>query len=181
MIYKSREDSDLLSNTIKKYVRNKTFLDLGSGSGIQAETALKAKARSVTSTDIQPEVIKHLKSKFKNRIKIIQSDLFKRIRGRFDIIAFNPPYLPLDDLEDSESQVTTTGGKRGDEIVLGFLKQIKGHLNKGGKIFLLLSSLTPKDKIKPLLEKLKMKYKVLASKNLFQEKLEVWEITRQSI
>ena len=103
--------------------------------------------------------------------------MFENISEKFDLITFNPPYLPLDKREDKESQLITTGGKTGDEIVLKFLEQASQHLNQDGKILLLLSSLTPKSKIKTLLHKLNLKSKIIARQGLFMEQLEVWEIS----
>jgi|SRR3989344_6192690 len=178
MIYEPREDSYLLQKHIKDYVKNKSVLDLGTGSGILAEEALKHQARPVMASDISPEVIKHLKNKFKHNknVKIIKSNLFSNIKHKFDTIIFNPPYLPQDEREDKESQQVTTGGKQGDEIILKFLKQAKSHLNNGGTILLVISSLTPKNKINFLLKKLNYKSRIIDTHNLFMEELELWEI-----
>lgn len=173
MIYQPAEDSCLLSKEVAKRAKGKSFLDMGSGSGILAETAEKAQAKSVLATDIQDDVVKHLKSK---NIPCIKSDLFEKVKGKFDIIAFNPPYLPHDAREDKESQIATTGGKKGDEVILKFLKQAKAHMKKDSIILLLLSSLTPRAKILALLSALGLKHKVIAEKRIFFEKLEVWEI-----
>ena len=175
MIYNPEEDSYLLRSLIKRYSKNKSVLDLGSGSGIQALEALKHKASNVSASDIDEESLTHLKT-IKN-LKVIKSDLFNNISDSFDLIIFNPPYLPENKLEDKQTSRITTGGKKGDEIILRFLEQSKDHLNKNGTILLLLSSLTPKSKIKTLLKKQKMKHKPLAKKEIFMETLEVWEIT----
>ncbi len=175
MIYQPKEDSYLLKSIIKNYAKNKTVLDVGSGSGIQTVEAIKQKAKSVTASDIDPETITHLKSLDQN-IQVIESDLFQNIEEKFDLIIFNPPYLPLDKREDEESKKATTGGKRGDEIILKFLEQSKQNLNSDGKILLLLSSLTPRSRIKTLLNKQKLKHKPITKKALFMETLEVWEI-----
>jgi len=173
MIYSPAEDSYLLSRQINKYAKGKTFLDIGSGSGIQSLSALKAKAKSALASDINPEAIKNLKKK---NIPAIKSNLFEKIKGKFDLIAFNPPYLPEDKREPKSSRLETTGGKKGDEIILKFLKQVKSHLNKDGIILLLVSSLTPKDKILPLIKRLKMKKRKIDEMQLFFERLEVWKI-----
>jgi release factor glutamine methyltransferase len=173
MIYQPKEDSYLLESQVKKYAKGKSFLDMGSGSGIQAKAALSAGASFILASDINESVVSALKSK---GINAIQSDLFKNIKGKFDIIAFNPPYLPKDKKEDPESALATTGGKRGDEIILRFLKQAKKHLNKEGIILLIVSSLTPRDRITNLLNKLSFNYKILETKKLFFESLELWEI-----
>lgn len=173
MIYTPAEDSYLLEKYVKKYSKNKSFLDMGSGSGIQIKSALSAGASYVLASDINQEVINKLKSE---NFNAIQSDLFKNIKEKFDIIAFNPPYLPKDKQEDKESALATTGGKRGDEIILKFLKQAKNHLNKEGFILLIISSLTPKNKIINLLNDLSMSYKLLETKKIFFESLEIWKI-----
>ncbi len=173
MIYSPSDDSYLFAETIKKYAKNKSLLDIGSGSGIIAETALKAGAKSVLASDINPESIKLLKSK---GVPAVKSDLFSKIKGKFDIITFNPPYLPQDKREDKESRRATTGGKEGDETIIKFLKQVKSHLNNNGFILIIMSNLTPKVKIINLLKKLKYKNSIISQKSLFFEKLEVWKI-----
>ena len=119
-IYLQREDSFLLQKAVKKSAKSKRVLDMGAGSGIQAQTALKAGAKNVLAIDIDPEVIAHLK---KQNLKAIKSNLFQNVNGKFDLIVFNPPYLPEDRREDKESARVTSGGKKGDEILMRFLKQ----------------------------------------------------------
>lgn len=176
MIYSPREDSYLLEKQVKKFAKGKSFLDMGSGSGIQAKAALSVKAKSVLAVDINPEVIYLLKYE---GIPAIKSDLFAKMKKsrKFDIIAFNPPYLPENKREDIESALATTGGKKGDEVILRFLKQSKNHLNDGGMILLVVSSLTLRKRILSLLKKQKMNYKVLSKEKLFFEELEVWKIS----
>ncbi len=178
MIYTPREDSFLLTKHLSRCVKNRSFLDMGSGSGIQSDTALKFKAKSITASDINEESIKLLKNKFKSsqKIKIIKSNLFSKIKGKFDVIAFNPPYLPEDKREDAASARATTGGKHGDEVILQFLKQAPKHLNKTGTILLIVSSLTPQNKINNLLKKLKLKKTIIDQCTFFMEILELWRL-----
>jgi len=176
MVYSPKEDSYLLQKQVLRFAKNKSFLDMGSGSGIQAQSAVRAEAKSVLATDISPAVINHLR---KNNIQCIKSDLFNNVKSKFDLIAFNPPYLPEDKREDKESQKATTGGKKGDEIILKFLEQAKEHLKPNGKILLVISSLTPRNEVESLIAKLKLKKRTLSEKKLFMEKLEVWEIIKE--
>ena len=101
MIYSPSDDSCLLEEQVKKYSKGKKFLDMGSGSGIQASAAKGAEASLILAVDINKEAIEILKSK---GIPAVQSDLFLNIskENKFDIIAFNPPYLPKDKREDCE-------------------------------------------------------------------------------
>ncbi len=173
MIYEPAEDSYLLEKYVALYAPDKRVLDMGSGSGILANAARRMHARSVLAVDIDAAAIKHLK---KQRIPAITSDLFTGVKGTFDLIVFNPTYLPEDVREDKESRRITTGGKRGDEIIIRFLEQVEKHLAKEGIILLLVSSLTPQKRIRSCLKGKKLKLKVLESEKLFMENLEVWEI-----
>jgi len=173
MIYSPSHDSWLLAKAVKKYAKNMKVLDMGSGSGIQAQAAREAKAKSILASDINEEAVSRLKSL---NINAIHSNLFSNIKGRFNLVIFNPPYLPKDKREDKESQLATSGGKKGDEIILKFLNQASSHLEKGGIILIVVSSLTPKPRILKILRSQNMKHEVLAKKSFFFETLEVWKI-----
>lgn len=171
-MYSPKEDSFFLSKTIENFFKHKNlkgkkFLDMGSGSGIQAETLAKfTEKRNIICADIDKEVIRHLKSKGFNAIN---SNLFSKLKGKFDFIVFNPPYLPE---HKYDKQPDTTGGKSGDETILRFLKQARQHLAQHGRIFLLLSSLTPRKRINNYLAE-NCKFKKLSEKKLFFEILEI--------
>jgi release factor glutamine methyltransferase len=173
-IYEPREDSYFFQNFLKKHLsKNKvnSHLDMGTGSGILATTSSKIIGEEkVTAADINPEAIEKLKDK---KFETIKSNLFKNITKKFDLITFNAPYLPLDKREPLDSRLATTGGKEGDEISLKFLKQAKSHLNKNGKILLLISSLTPIKKIN------NYNPKTVARKDLFPEKLLILEFKQR--
>jgi release factor glutamine methyltransferase len=177
-IYQPAEDSYLLSEVLRKIKVNKDdkILDMGSGSGIQAKTILslnRINPQNLLLIDINNQAIAHLKKTFKNlKVKIKKSNLFQNIQGKFNIILFNPPYLPEEKGEPKSSQLATTGGKYGSEVINKFLKQATRHLEKDGKIILLTSSHTKKICWN------NFKKKKLATKNIFFEKLWVWELKK---
>lgn len=176
MIYQPAEDSELLARHIPDYAKSKSFLDMGAGSGIQARAALNAGAKTVLAVDIDPEVIAELKKK---NLPCVKSDLFSRIKGTFDLIAFNPPYLPQDEREDKESRRITTGGKKGDEITIRFIRGLSKHLARNGVALIIVSSLAPHDRMKKELAKAGFKKKTLETVSFFMETLELWEIRRK--
>ncbi len=185
-MYTPSEDSFLLSETLRTYLKNRNkdvkILDMGSGSGIQAETCLNLGFKNVLCADIDKEAIKLLKQK---GFKAIKSNLFSNIKGRlnvkgdlvplrFDLIIFNPPYLP-ENKYDREKD--TTGGKEGYGTIVKFLKKARDHLDKRGEILLLFSSLSKPETIRKQAEKLGYKIKELSSKKLFFEELFVYELS----
>ncbi len=180
-IYQPSEDSYLLQESLKKYLKkykkNINILDMGSGSGIQAQTCKDLGFKKVLTSDINPEVIKHLK---KQKLKTILSNLFSDIpkTKKFDLIIFNPPYLPEDKREPLDSKLQTTGGKKGYEIIIKFLTQAKKHLTKKGKILLLFSSLSKPSIIKTKSKKQGYSIKKLNQTSLFFEKLYVYEFLK---
>lgn len=180
MIYEPREDSFLLADQVKILAKNKKVIDIGTGSGIQAKTALASGASSVIATDINEEALQLINKNYP-KINTIKSNLFENIKEnqKFDLIVFNPPYLPEDKREDPESKKATTGGKKGDEIIINFVKQAPSHLESKGSILLLISSLTPTTKIIKVLESNNLSYKIISNKKLFMEELYVWHIFKK--
>lgn len=169
MIYEPDEDSFLLEKQVRKLAKGKV-LDMGTGSGILA-LAAKEKSKDVIAVDINNEAVELAR---KNGLRAIQSDLFNKVKGKFDTIIFNPPYLPEDELEDKESRAITTGGKHGHELIERFLKEAKNHLNEKGTILILFSSLS--GDILSLFKKYKYRSKLLDSKKIFFEKLYIYAL-----
>jgi release factor glutamine methyltransferase len=175
-MYTPAEDSFFLSEILEKELKNSkkdlTFLDMGCGACIQSITANKfLDKNNILCVDIDKEALEQAENL---GFKYVKSDLFKTIKEKFDIISFNAPYLPEHKYDKKKD---TTGGKKGDETIVKFLKQAKSHLNKSGKIFLLFSSHTPKDKIEKEIKKNKYKIKNIHEKILFMEKLSVYELS----
>jgi release factor glutamine methyltransferase len=179
-IYKPSEDSFLMSEILKEKFPvlieknpDLRFLEIGSGSGIHLDTALNlgVKKENILSCDINPNSVSHCNSL---GFRCIYSDLFQNIEGKYDVIIFNPPYLPEDENYDepSDSRINTTGGKKGNEIILRFLHQAKDHLEPEGKIFLITSSLGEEIDFK----KLGYDAQELGCEKLFFERLCIWEL-----
>jgi len=176
-IYKPEEDSYLLQESLITYLKDKSksisILDMGSGSGIQAKTCKSLKFKNIQTADINLEAIKHLR---KQKLISLHSDLFSNIKDKFDLIIFNPPYLPDDKREPKESKLFTTAGKKGNEIIIEFLKQAKTHLKSNASILLLFSTLSKPKTILSKAKQLNYQYKKLNSKKLFFEELFVYEL-----
>ncbi len=185
MIYEPHEDSYLLQKQIRKYCKpNYKVLDMGTGSGIQArEAALYC--NNILGVDIQKTVIDNLnenKKYFENKrlrkIKYKVSDLFSNVKDKYDLIIFNPPYLPQDiNIDD----ITIYGGKKGYETIQRFLSQVNNYLKPNGKILLLFSSLSKEKKVIEFIEKSGLKYTFISGKKIFFEKLSVVVLEKKDI
>ena len=174
-VYEPSDDTFLMLKNIK--IRNgENVLDMGTGSGIIGIHSAKLGA-NVTSADINPYAVKLAK---KNAglnnvdIKVVESDLFEGIKGKFDVIVFNPPYLPTSKNERINEEINSAwdGGKEGSQVILGFLKNFRKHLKKNGRCYLLISSLNKKA-LKKIEE---LNWKLIDEKKLFFESLKVFQL-----
>lgn len=129
---------ELTLKEIKKMnLDNPKILDLCTGSGAIGLTLKSLLPSSeVTLSDISKDALM-VANKNKNElnldVNIIESDLFKNIQGKFDIIISNPPYvmtneiLPKDVLY--EPHLALFSGPKGIDHIEEIFKNIKSHLN----------------------------------------------------
>jgi HemK-related putative methylase len=178
-IYQPAEDSYLMSRILKERLPallaenpNLKFLEIGAGSGIHLETAENIGVKNIFSSDIDKKSVNHCNLL---GFHCIHSDLFDKIpKEKFSVIIFNPPYLPEDFREPKSSRLATTGGKKGNEIILKFLQQAKNYLAKDGKIFLITSSLAKEINFKQL----GYQFQEVGCEKLFFERLCIWELRK---
>ncbi len=169
-----REDSYLLAESVNELVEGKV-LDMGTGSGIQAITAaLKRQVTEVVAVDVNPLALELMeknarKAGVRDKIRLVKSNLFQDISGKFDWIVFNPPYLPS---EGGIDEWSWAGGEKGSEIIEKFLEKAQSYLEKEGKILMVFSSLTELN-----LEDYMYKVEILRKKKLFYEKLLVVKLS----
>lgn len=173
-MYEPAEDSYLIEKHIKNYSSD-SCLEIGTGTGILALEASKY-CKKVLAVDIDKEAIDYCKKNIKKKnIKFKLSDLFSNVEGKFDLILFNPPYLPNDSLIKDKA---LDGGKKGYEIIEKFLNNVNSHLNQDGKILLIFSSLTNKKKIDSLIKKNALKFKELEKQKFFFEEIYLYMVQR---
>ncbi len=143
-VYSPGEDSFLLENFLEDLeLEGKKVLDMGTGSGIQAIKAAE-KGADVTAADINPEALEEARENaseknVEERIDFVESDLFENIEGKFDLIVFNPPYLPGE--EGVGDEEIWRGGEKGIEVTERFLSRVEGYLGEEGECLVILSSL----------------------------------------
>ncbi len=132
-VYAPGDDSLLMAKKMK-IKKGDIVLDLCSGSGIVAIAAAKT-ARKVIASDINPQAVRNIKInveklKLKN-VEVIQSDLFQKIRGGFDVITINPPYSD----RQAKDRVERMFWDSGNSTTKRFFGEVKNFLKPGGRIY----------------------------------------------
>jgi ribosomal protein L3 glutamine methyltransferase len=115
----------------------KRVLDLCTGSGCLAALAAKAFPRAeVVASDLSKDALDVARKNFKGRL--ISSDLFERIPGKFDLILSNPPYVDARAMRRlppeyrHEPRMALAAGQDGLAVVRKILSQAEEHLAPKG-------------------------------------------------
>jgi release factor glutamine methyltransferase len=172
-IYAPSDDTFLMVDAIATLpIEGKRVLDLGTGSGVLG-LYCALRGAQVTASDINALAIEHAANAARSlgvELQLIVSDLFSHLPGHFDLVLFNPPYLPSGKKQDR----ATDGGPGGITVINRFLEELTAHLRKDGTALLLLSSLNDLE----ILRHSHSRYEFLSvtKRALFFEELEVLRV-----
>lgn len=174
--YHPAEDSALLVKCALENIHNEDrILDVGTGSGYVA-SKIKEKCFKIVGSDINSQACDHAK---KNGIDVIQSNLMDAFReNSFDMVVFNPPYLPDDGHKFEEwFEMATVGGETGREIIESFFDDLKRVLTHDGCALLLASTESGISKIEAYANEKRFSINIVAEDTYYAEKLVVFRIT----
>ena len=146
-VYAPAEDTFLIRDAALAEVRpDERVLEVGCGSGTVA-AALLGRAGSVAATDINPHAVRAARAL---GIETVRTDLMAGVRGPFDLVLFNPPYLPTAPEErlDDWLEYALDGGPTGRETIERFAADVGRVLAPFGRILLLVSSLTGPEEVR---------------------------------
>jgi release factor glutamine methyltransferase len=148
-VYQPAEDSRLLAETALGHVDDADLvLDVGTGSGYVARRLTAERGAEVVATDVNPHACRQA---LEAGLPVVRADLLGPFRDdTFDVVVFNPPYLPTDpDREWGDwMERALSGGESGRGVVEPFLADLRRVLVPDGEAFLLVSSLTGVDAVR---------------------------------
>lgn len=144
----------VLKKALNKFVKNnQKILEVGTGHlAILSTYIAKKRDVTITAVDINPAFIENaIKNTEKNGvfINLIQSDLFSNVDGLFDIVVFNPPYVPTGGVLRNNRELYTNsifdlvwnGGSDGCDTIKHFLKEVANVTHKDSIIILGVNTL----------------------------------------
>ena len=173
-VYVPAEDSYLLTDNLE-IKKGQSVLEIGTGSGIVAMYASRL-TDDITVTDINFDACELARKNFAENgienIEILWGNLFEVVENRkFDVILFNTPYLPTEDDEvlDNTINYAFDGGLNGRKVIDLFLNEVGNHLNDGGIVQMIQSSLSGNDETLARLDELGFIAEIAASEHFFFE------------
>ena len=173
-VYVPAEDSYLLADNLE-IKKGQSVLEIGTGSGIVAMYASRL-TDDITVTDINFDACELARKNFAENgienIEILWGNLFEVVENRkFDVILFNTPYLPTEDDEVLENTINYAfdGGLNGRKVIDLFLNEVGNHLNDGGIVQMIQSSLSGNDETLARLDEMGFIAEIAASEHFFFE------------
>lgn len=125
------------------------MLDMCTGSGCLAIAIAKGCSGtnvSVTAADVSDAALMLAKENANYNsavVHFIQTDLFENIRGRFNVIVCNPPYIKTAEIagldvgvKDFEPRIALDGGEDGLDFYRRLAKDVNRYVARGGMLIL---------------------------------------------
>lgn len=128
-VYEPSDDTFLLAQAVARRVGpGDRFLEVGCGAGLVSIAAAKGGAH-VVATDVNPEAARLCRYNAQENgvsVEAVVADLMAGLDAPFEVVAFNPPYLPTEPEDKVEGVLNLAfdGGESGNDVVLRFCEQL---------------------------------------------------------
>lgn len=186
-VYDPAEDSFLLLETLH-IDPGDAVLEIGTGCGFIALECARQGAH-VICTDINPFAVTLAKHNIKRNqhllkgdIEVRKGDLFSVIKEGevFDVIVFNPPYLPTSNEEKVGDwfDKAIDGGKDGLAVTKRFIAGVRACLSQNGRAYFVFSTLSNRSKLENYFKQKKIKYEVVSHSRFDSEVIEIYCLHR---
>lgn len=142
-----RQDTEILTEeALRELSDGMDVLDMCTGSGCILLSLLKytndCHGVGVDISEKALEVAEENNRRLGKDAVFLQSNLFEKVEGKFDVIVSNPPYIRSDVIPTLMEEVKTyepmsalDGREDGLYFYREIVKQAGGYLNRGGKLF----------------------------------------------
>ena len=167
-VYEPSDDTFLIADCLE-VKEGARVLDLGTGCGILGILAAE-RAERIIGIDINPHAVRCAKANAKTngiggKMDMVQGDLFQPLKPdeKFDLILFNPPYLPTPEREGRRGwlEKAWSGGPSGRRVIDRFLFEAPRRLAQEGVILLTQSDLSNIKRTRAILERKGLKTEIL--------------------
>ncbi len=127
-------------------------LDIGTGTGVLAIALARARPDAeVWAVDVSPRALHAAQRNAKRlgvKIKVLRSDIFSAVEGKFHLVVANPPYvarkewwaLPKE-VRDFEPRRALDGGEDGLAVLTTIVREAPNYLAPGGVLLLEIAPL----------------------------------------
>lgn len=145
-VFDPRCDSEALVSLALQH-KAENILDLGTGSGILALTLLSewpdalAVGADICEKALQTAQRNAVKLEVANRFKPQKSNWFEQIKGQFDLIVSNPPYISEDEIPHLDREVrlydpltALSPGRNALQAYQNIIGVANGYLKPGGRL-----------------------------------------------
>lgn len=141
-----RQDTEILVEKVLSLCKEKTVLDMCTGSGCIAISIAKlGNPKNTTAVDISIGALAVAGQNVEANavsVQLIESNLFENVSGTYDMIVSNPPYIESEVIEtlmpevrEFEPRLALDGTEDGLYFYRKISKEAPGFLNEGGEIF----------------------------------------------
>lgn len=143
-----RQDTEILVEEVLKELKpGMRVLDVCTGSGCILLSLLSyCRGTTGVGTDISPEALRVAacnRERLGLEAELVQGDLFSEVRGSFDVIVSNPPYIPsgeipklMDEVRLHEPVLALDGHEDGLYFYRKIAEESRTFLKKGGRLCL---------------------------------------------
>lgn len=153
------------------FVKDETFLDMGTGSGVIAIFAALKGASEVVAADINPSAVSNTienakKNGVEDKVTAIESDVFSNIDKKdFDTIFWSMPFMPTTNTKHSMYAKAFSDYEYNS--IDSFFGEVRNHLKKDGKVFVGFSKdLGDLNKFNEILSKYNFSSETIAEKEM---------------
>ena len=168
--YLSSQDSAVFTEVLRRY-SGKACLEIGAGNG-GGLRVLSERFTTVVGTDL----VKPSMTDWRAGASFVLADGAACLRGaRFDLVAFNPPYLEGEETGDA----AVVGGECLD-VPKKFLREALRAVKRGGAVVFLLNQDAVLEEMESICAESGFRLRPISSKKLFFEELTVYEAAEEA-